>query len=221
MQKTLPSKKIVVVVDTREIYSSVVRELHDFGCEIVEKMLPLGDYVCSERICVERKTAEDFTASIIDGRLFDQIARLKESYEKPVLIIEGRNFFARGVHPNAVYGALASCVELGVSLLHSSNPRETAKIIYFLAKKEQVNGRREIAFKTKLKPKSLQEFQLALIASLPFVNTTLAKRLLKYFKTPKAIFSASERELRKVEGIGERKARAIWKVLNKEWEEES
>ncbi len=219
MQKILPGERVTIVVDVRELYSQVVCELHALECEIVEKRLAVGDYVCSERVCVERKTAEDFTASVIDGRLFEQLAKMKESYEKPVLIIEGRNFFSRNIHPNAVYGAIAGCVELGASVLHSSNPRETARIIYFLAKKEQINQKRGVVFKPRVKPKTLSELQLTLVAGLPFVNATLARRLLERFKTPRAVFTASERALKKVEGIGEKKAKAIWKVLNKEWEE--
>lgn len=221
MQKTLPSKKVRVIVDSREIFSETVAELYSLDCEIIEKTISVGDYVCSDRVCVERKTAEDFTASIIDGRLFTQLKNISEHYEKPVLIIEGRNFFSRNINPNAVYGALAACVDFGVAIFHSSSPRETAKIIYFIAKREQLEEKRDVTFKSKPKPKKINEMQLAMVASLPFVNTVLAKRLLKHFKTPKNVFCASERELKKIEGIGEKKARAIWKILNKEWEEEN
>ena len=218
MQKTLPSKKIRIIVDSRELFSETVAELYSMNCEIVEKNLAIGDYICSDRVCIERKTAEDFTASIIDGRLFTQLKNMGEYYERPVLIIEGRNFFSRNINPNAVYGALAACVDFGVAIFHSSSPRETAKLIYFIAKREQLEEKRDVSFKPKLKPKNISDMQLAIVASLPFVNTVLAKRLLKHFKTPRNVFSASENELVKVEGIGEKKARAIWKILNKEWE---
>lgn len=219
MQKTLPSKKIRIIVDSRELFSETVAELYSMDCEIIEKNLAVGDYVCSDRVCVERKSAEDFTASIIDGRLFTQLKNIAEYYEKPVLIIEGRNFFSRNISPNAVYGALAACVDFGVAIFHSSSPRETAKIIYFIARREQRQERRDITFKTKLKPKGIKEMQISIVASLPFVNVTLAKRLLAKFKTVKNIFSANEEEFKKVEGIGEKKAKVIWKILNKEWEE--
>ncbi len=217
MQKTLPSKKVRVIIDTRELFSEVVAELSSMDCEIVEKTLTVGDYVCSDRVCIERKTGEDFTASIIDGRLFTQLKNIAEHYEKPVLIIEGRNFFSRNINPNAVYGALAACVDFGIAILYSSSPRETAKMIYFLAKREQSEEKRDLMFKTRPKPKDIKEIQLSLVAGLPFISATLAKRLLEKFKTPKKIFSASEEELKKVEGIGEKKARVIWKILNKEW----
>ncbi|HIQ49960.1 MAG TPA: hypothetical protein EYH56_02065 [Nanoarchaeota archaeon] len=221
MQATLPSKKIRIIVDSREMFSETVAELYSLGCEIIERNISVGDYICSNRVCVERKTAEDFTASIIDGRLFMQLKNISEHYEKPVLIIEGRNFFSRNIHPNAIYGALASCIDFGVTIFHSSSPKETAKLIYFLAKREQIDEKREVAFKPKPKAKSISEMQVNIVASLPFVNVVLAKRLLKRFKTPRNIFCASERELQKIEGIGEKKARAIWKVLNKEWSEEN
>ncbi len=220
MQTLLPSKKVKVVVDSREISSRVVEELLILGCEIIERNIAVGDYVCSERVCVERKSAQDFVASIIDGRLFEQLSKLSEHYERPVLIIEGYNFFSRNIHENALYGALASCtLDFNVTMLHSSNPQETAKIIYSLAKREQLKSGRNIAFKVKPKPKELEKIQLNLVASLPFISVKLAERLLKTFGTPRAVFTASEGALQRVEGIGEKKARIIWKVLNKRWKE--
>ncbi len=220
MQTLLPSKKVKVVVDSREISSRVVEELLILGCEIIERNIAVGDYVCSDRVCVERKTAQDFVASIIDGRLFEQLSKLSEYYERSVLIIEGYNFFSRNIHENALYGALASCtLDFNVTILHSSNPRETAKIIYSIAKREQLKSGRNIAFKVKSKPKELEKIQLNLVASLPFISVKLAERLLKTFGTPRSVFTASEGALQRVEGIGEKKARIIWKVLNKRWKE--
>ncbi len=220
VQKLLPSKKPVVLVDTREIHSRVVEELSLLECEIREKPLPIGDYICSDRICVERKTAEDFIASIIDKRLFKQMEHLTR-YEKPVLIVEGHNFYSRNVHVNAIFGALSSVIaDYGISVLHTSNPRETAMIIFNLARREQLAGKRDVLLRHKPKAGSIGEMQLHLVAGLPSVSVTLAKRLLEHFKTPKNVFAASEARLQQVEGIGERKARMIWKILNEEWREE-
>jgi ERCC4-type nuclease len=57
----------------------------------------------------------------------------------------------------------------------------------------------------------MQEF---LLAGLPDVNTMLSRNLLKKFRTPKRVFSASPEKLMTVEGIGELKARKIWELLN-------
>ncbi len=220
-QKLLSDEKITVVVDSREFFSPVVDELSSLGVQIVEKQLDVADYVCSERVGIERKKAEDFSASIIDGRLFEQVTRLSEAYEKPVIIIEGYNFFNRNINPNAVYGAIASLISrFNISVFRTETPRETALLIYSIAKKEQIDNGKDVAIRFKPKSNSIPKIQEYLVSGLPKINIKLARRLLSVFKTPKNVFSASESELRKVEGIGEKKARIIWKILNEEWREE-
>src|SRR3712207_8568162 len=53
------------------------------------EQLPVGDYVLSDRVVVERKTGADLAASIKDRRLFEQIERLGEAYPAVVLVVEG------------------------------------------------------------------------------------------------------------------------------------
>lgn len=43
----------------------------------------------SSAILVERKTIDDFVASVANGRLFRQIARLERAVPRPLLILEG------------------------------------------------------------------------------------------------------------------------------------
>ena len=65
------------------------------------KVLEVGDYIISDRVAVERKTAEDFVNSIVDKRLFMQLKDLRK-YQKPILIVEGREFSR--LHENAIKG---------------------------------------------------------------------------------------------------------------------
>ena len=69
--------------------------------------LDIADYVLSENVGVERKTADDFLTSLMDGRLFDQMSRLKEAYTRPLLILEGDPNYLGRVHENAIRGALS------------------------------------------------------------------------------------------------------------------
>jgi len=89
------SEKPVVVYDTREGRTFVVRYLKEFkDISLVVKMLDIGDYlVQSEKgtIAIERKTATDFLNSISDGRIFEQIEALKE-YDDARIILEGGIF---------------------------------------------------------------------------------------------------------------------------------
>ena len=69
--------------------------LESMGLEVTLRNLEVGDYVISERVAVERKTASDFISSIIDPQrnLFRQMADLARTYDRPILILEGRDFY--------------------------------------------------------------------------------------------------------------------------------
>ncbi|WP_297514491.1 DEAD/DEAH box helicase [Thermococcus sp.] len=207
-------KGIVVYVDSRELRSGVPKILKELGAEIEVKTLDVADYVVSEEVGIERKSANDFIQSIIDGRLFDQVERLKRAYEKPVIIIEGELYGIRNVHPNAIRGAIASVtVDWGVPVLFSSGKEETASFIYLLAKREQEERKKEVRLRSEKKALTLAERQRLIVEGLPNVSSTLAKRLLRHFGNVERVFTATEEELKEVEGIGPKKAREIRKVI--------
>ena len=214
-------KKIIVIVDTRESGSAVLAELSKLGAEVKLQPLEVGDYVLSERVCVERKTTRDFAISMMDGRLFEQASALK-GYERPVLLLEGEELYCTNVLPQAIAGALASLVvDFGLSILWSKNASETAQLLFAMARKEQFDNKSMPRVRGEKKPASIPEQQVYLVAGLPGIERTMAKKLLEHFKSPERVFSASEKELQEVDGIGEVKARRIREVLGARFEEEA
>lgn len=212
----MPSEEIKIFADNRE-NGAVISELERL-CTIEMKNLPVGDYVCSDRVVVERKSESDFASSIMDGRLFSQIKELC-GYEKPVLLIErnGSNFSK--IHPNSVRGALASlALDFNIPIIFSQSFIDTAGIIFQIAKREQVGEKRTVSIRPKAGINSIERHQEFLVAGLPSVSTVLARRLLSKFETPQKVFSASEKELREIEGIGEEKAKRIFGLLNRGYE---
>jgi len=214
-QKILKPSKVVVIADYRE--KEVIQHLKSLGAIVNEMSLEVGDFVCSEgRIAVERKTHSDFVSSIIDGRIFEQAKLLKENFERPVILIEG--YSNREIGENALKAALASMiVDFGISLISTRNPYDTARTIYWIAKKEQEENRKEVGFKVKKKPKELKLLQERIVASIPGVSSVLSKRLLECFGSVEKVFSANEEELKKVKGIGEKLASKIRKVLTEKY----
>jgi Fanconi anemia group M protein len=212
-----------IVVDNRESNSPVVNELARLGAKITFDQLDVGDYVLSERVCVERKTVNDFTSSIIDSRLFEQAKLLSNSYEIPVLLIEGRDLYApmSNIRPSAIRGALAALITgYKVVLLWSRDAKESADFIYTIALREQKELKKHLQVRGERKPESIADQQVFLLSGLPLVERTTAIRLLKYFKNPLRVFNASEQDLQQVEGIGDVKARKIREVLTREFDEE-
>ncbi len=219
-QKTLKTEKITIMADNREFSSKVVKELALMNCVVKPKQLEVGDYILSERVCAERKSAMDFVCSVLDQRIFTQLKDLKESFEKPILIIEGNDLYTqRNVHPNAMRGALASvAIDYEIPILWTQNQEETASILFWIAKREQVVEERSLAIRGQRSLLSEKEKQEFLVAGLPGVNTKRAKKLLDKFKTPEKIFKASEEKLKKVDGIGDIMAKNIRKVLTDKYD---
>ncbi|USG99210.1 DEAD/DEAH box helicase [Thermococcus argininiproducens] len=213
-------KGIVVYVDSRELKSQVPKMLKELGVHLEIKTLDIGDYIVSEDVAIERKAANDFIQSIIDGRLFDQARRLKEGYLKPIIIIEGELYGIRNIHPNAIRGALAALtVDWDIPILFAKDPSEVANYIYLIAKREQEERKKEIAVRSEKKALTLADRQRLIVEGLPYVSAVLARRLLRHFGSVERVFTAKESELTQVEGIGEKIAREIRKVITAPYEE--
>jgi len=134
------------------------------------------------------------------------------------MILEGdieQLFSLRQINKNAIYGALASLtLDWKIPFLISSGSAETAEILNAIARREQLEQKKAVSIRGESKPKSFQEMQEFFIEGLPAVGPNLAKRLLEHFKTPKAIANASEEDLTKVEGLGDKKAKIIKRLLD-------
>ncbi len=218
-----PKNVVQVLVDHRERASGIVHILREFGDVVVSvKNLPVGDYVVSDRVAVERKSTSDFVQSIIDGRLFEQAAKLSDHFARPVIIVEGRDVYTvRNVHPNAIRGAIASLVlDYGIPVIFTRDERETAAYIRALARREQLELNREPRLRGEKRILSLPEMQRFIVESLPFVGPKLARQLLRHFGNVERVFTASERELAQVEGIGPKRAKEIRRVITEDYSDE-
>ena len=219
----LTGKKVKIVVDYREVPSGVVHELEQLGVETEVRQLNVGDFVLSDRIGVERKSAADFLQSIVDKRLLGQAERLSKTFERPVLILEGEGLYSwRAIHPNAIRGALASLVvDFGISILPTRDEKETALVLAAIARREQVEQVREVAIRGKQKRLTLPEQQQFVVEGLPGVSAVLAKRLLEHFGAVERIMNASKEQLQQVHGIGKEKAKRIKQVLSSRYKKEN
>jgi len=210
--------RVLIFIDTREVNSGIIEYFKQYDCDIQEKMLLYGDFVVSDRVCIEKKLVNDFIQSITDKRLFQQLKAMNDNFEKPVLIIEGQESLYGVLQPNIIRGTLAAItVDMSIPIIWTRDIADTAGIVYWIARREQLLEKREIVLRNKKVPKTVEEKQEYLISSLPDVSVVRAKALLKHFKSPFNVFNATEDELRKVKGIGKGIAKKIKKVLENKY----
>jgi Fanconi anemia group M protein len=209
-QKLLkPYGKILIVVDYRE--REIISLLKNLGAIIKEDNLPIGDFVVSSRTAIERKSHSDFISSIIDGRIFEQMENMQKYYEKRIVLIEG--YSDRFINENAYKAAVATLATSGITLLSTKSHQDTAKTIFWIAKKEQQENKIPIAVKVGKKPVDSRKQKEFLVSSIPGISSVLAQRLLKEFGSVEKIFVANEEELKKVKGLKEKTAKSIRKLI--------
>jgi Fanconi anemia group M protein len=181
---------IEIVVDQRELDSTVPRSLSTRDAiQTRLETLAVGDYVLSDRVAVERKSATDFLDTLLDGNrsLFEQTGDLVRAYGRPVLILEGELttlYTERNIDPSAIQGALASlAVDFDISILQTRDDSDTADMLETIATREQTSRDRSISVHGEKSAKTLQEQQEYVVSSIADIGPVTAQSLLDAFGT--------------------------------------
>lgn len=238
-------KRIKIIVDSREGRSELLQSLKKMGCDIEILPLDVADYVLSSSVAIEVKASiSDFCNSLQDGRLFDELYRLKDAYESPLLLINGimsydfqrnKTFTYRQVwskslkkminvkvdlhrHPYSIIGALNTIeVKMGIPILWTTNIHSAAHRLYTIAKQQQYEEKKPLRIqKAKKAGLSLPERQRLVVESI--TGPATAEALLSHFGSPLKIFLASDDELLKIKGVGPKTVDEIKNILTTKYE---
>lgn len=181
-----------VMLDSRE--PSHIQSLRFGGVPAIVTTLDCGDCWASTddgaMLCIERKTPSDLLGSIKDGRLFAQVAAMRERSQWSYLIVTGllaptldgmtmADGRTTGWRWDAVQGALLDCQELGVSLLHCQSDAHYEEAIIRLARRSRKDTK---PIKPRVQPHVLSDAEKILI-SLPGVGLDRAKLLVDEFES--------------------------------------
>lgn len=190
-----------LVIDDREQRSGLAEEIGRESKVVVKiERLEVGDVLIDRRILIERKTAADFAASLVDGRLFRQAAELRASAFEPVFIVEGEftTEALGGCSIQSVRGALLSvALDWKVPVLRSKSVADTARwIAAILTRESKKQGRpdwRWIAPTGERMPRAKIE----------------ARPLRRRSRSGRSARSQAIEMLGQIDGIGPKKAEAL------------
>lgn len=174
-----------VILDSRE--PTWVQQLRFGAAPVMIQALPAGDACIatpSAMILVERKTATDLLASIVDDRLFTQIGEMRKQTPWVYVVVtgdlvkSGTSVVADGRATQwtwaSLQGALITAQELGATIIYTSEA-EYASTLTALASHPRGNVRvepqREV---TMMSPGEL------VLTSLPGISEVRARALLDY-----------------------------------------
>jgi DNA excision repair protein ERCC-4 len=200
-----------VLVDHRERGSAIPEALIAAGLDVEVTDLPVGDYVLGLEMAIERKGPQDLGASIRDGRLFEQAARLQSTFAQAVLMVEGEPL---GIAEDAWRGAVCRLVEDGFTVLHSLDAEDSAAWIVRLAKRARRAGptpRNEGPRRAPRHPSAQAEVMLSVV---PGISGSMARSLLAAYGSLAAIAAAGPEGLRRHPGIGRVRAARIAEALH-------
>jgi ERCC4-related helicase/ERCC4-type nuclease len=213
---------VEIVADQRELDATVARDLSTRdGITTRLETLAVGDYVLSDRVVIERKSVEDFLATLVGGdrSMFEQVRDAARNYSRPVVVIEGEGLYERrNVHPNAIRGALASlAIDYGASILQTREEKETTDLLEVIARREQEESDRAVNVHGEKSAKTLAEQQEYVVSSVTDIGPVTARALLEHFESVETVMTASEDDLMDVTGVGEVTATRIREVVASEY----
>ena len=220
LEKYVPKENVTVLVDHREKGSGIIKELIELGAGIKLESLDHADYILSEKVGIELKKVPDFVDSLIDRRIFGQLRELKKNFERPMLIVEGKEdiYSMRKIHPNAIRGLIATiAVDYGIPMVYTQDEVDTASLLWITARREQLGKDEGFSIHSEKRVHDTKSMQEYIVSSLPNVGPTLAKELLRKFGSVNSVFNAGESELRQAEKIGDKKASEIRKILDEKY----
>ncbi len=204
--------RVPLIVDSNEP-EDIPEKLRELGVDFEVKKIAPGDYVLGP-VGIERKSLSDFFSSLVKKRLFEQVQRLRDAYPQPLVILEGDLAeISTFRHPQSILGALLALETTErVPVLTTADKDQTALLLSVLWKKQD-KAAAEYGLRHKPKGFTLDQRQRFLVEGLPSVGETLARNLLMHFGSVRAVFNASEEELKKVAKIGDVKAAEIVKLV--------
>lgn len=193
------------------------RRLEVLGAAVDVRALTRGDYVVGPETVVERKTVADLHSSIIRGRFWQQMDKIRAAGRSPWVIIEGPSLFTGPVGGNGIRGATLAVADLGITIVRTQDADDTAAWLYRLALRRHAGAVRNRPVYAQ-RPRSAVVIPAeAALAAAPGVSVVTARAVLARFGSLRGVCEADIEDLRRLPGVGLQRATAIVTLIHHPW----
>ncbi len=218
---------MTLLVDSREAVQAqgVIKRLKELSIEVKVEPLPAGDYLVYD-VLIERKTPTGLLSDTKSKRLWSELDKMKRCEGiTPLVVIEGSLSMAEKFtnwSATQILGVINSIIlDWNIPVVVLPSRRWFVAYLSELVKRGAMEGKKgPHPLRAKEKVEKISEKIRLVVEGLPGVSGMRAIKLMKKFKTIRALANASIADLKTVEGIGEKTAKAIYEVLNAEFREE-
>jgi|WetSurMetagenome_2_1015567.scaffolds.fasta_scaffold588601_1 ERCC4-type nuclease len=210
-----------IIMSSRLRENPVARVLGELEADINFITLRQGEFLLGKGLGIKYLTGEKFAAMVRDRSIYREIAELKREFTEPTIIVEGGDpFHDSSISLAALQSALLFItIQNRVPILATQSEMETAQIVFLLAGqsgKSLMPPDMDMSAAELLDPAGGNghgDPRLRIVAALPDVGPSRAKALLAHFGTLAKLFASGVDELKRVSGIGAKRAEKIHSFL--------
>jgi len=173
-----------------------------------------GDYAFGN-IGIERKSFKDYMNSLSSGRLWKQMRKMKEGYERPLLVIEDLKdptVQLIGIQNIRFTSSLARIVLMGINVVTLPTHAHFCSFVQYLYFS---SGKAPSKFKT-LPKKSVSKNAIKrdMISMVPGIGGKTANAILARYSTLPELIGANLNDLIQNTPLGPKKAKILWEILH-------
>jgi len=214
-----------IIIDSREAATAgEILQLLKQHFDVAIQPLESADYVLSPTgrmkgsIGIERKRVADLRASIIDNRLFSQVINLVDTYEYPILLIEGSLYplYTEPILGGAYISLIYSFKDLRIA--HTRDYHATVNFIKRSAMYAGPTGRVAPPLPEKRKLINPKRIKLSMLCCVRNIGEEKAQKineaLPELFKSPYAKEDLTQ-TLVGIKGIGRKTAMLIAEIFGR------
>ena len=203
-----------ILIDNREILPDrgglpIYHELQKMGAPVQIEQLESGDFVMND-CALEHKTIEDFSNSLYNNHLFNQINTMQLNFRHYAIIVTASPHQVMTSAP--LIGAVASCAVRGAPVHFCSNPQLAARFIFSLLNKW--NDGKDRTINPSINQKLTKDTALNMITGIKGISQEKGLALLEHFGSISLISQATEKDLMEVSGIGKKMAANIYNAFH-------
>ncbi len=207
---------LTITADVHERASRVPDLLSNLGVQVELQSLPRGDYKIGEETAVERKTVHDLHLSIIRGRFWKQIHKIRAA-RWPYLLVEGKSIFAGPIPANSIRGVCLAVNDLGVTIVRTEHADDSANWLFRLASRRLYGATRDRPIYAQRPKSTAVPPAEAALACAQDISVETARTVLSRFGSLRNVSAASVDELLALPGVGPKRAAAIVALIHDEW----
>ncbi len=201
--------ELVIAADVFEDGSGVPSSLQSLGARVEIEPLPAGDYRIQGGALVERKTVADLHGSLARGRLWAQVGRIRDTAVLPFLFVEGDDLDGGPRHPNAIRGCLLAIADLGIAVVRTRDPDDTALWLHRLAIRQERRSSGARPAERRVRPPP----GVTALIGIPGISEATARALIERFGTVEQLLAAGPEHWADVDGVGPVRAHALAAAL--------